>query len=100
MYINLEVYYELEGNNRNYQRGAFFVAEEEFKNPDFVASVDAYKWTQEIYKEHGCRDMKITKVLYNEVNNITEIVKQIRPVIKDDLPFWKICKEMLKTYFI
>lgn len=88
MYINLEVSYTIDGNNQNYQRGAFFVTDEYFKNdPDFIASVDAYKWTQQIYREQGCRDMEITKVLYNGVNDITDLVKNIQPIIEDDLPF-------------
>lgn len=88
MKINLEVFYLSESGTHINQRGPFEVNKEEFEeDPDFTAAVRAYEWTQQIYRENGCRNMEITKVIYNGNKDITEIVKQIRPVFEDDLPF-------------
>ncbi|MGM0780077.1 MAG: hypothetical protein ACQEXE_26345 [Bacillota bacterium] len=66
----------------------FYVRDQEFKvDPNFAVAVVAYEWIRQQWRESGCRDMIIEMVTWNEENDITEDVKQIRPVVKDDLPF-------------
>lgn len=73
---------------RGYSNGEFTVKTSDFKkDPDFAVAVVAYEWIQQQMNETGHRETVIEKVTWNEVNDITEIVKEIRPVIKDDLPF-------------
>ncbi|USK44668.1 hypothetical protein [Cytobacillus oceanisediminis] len=73
---------------RGLRTGEFNVRDSEFKrNPDFSVAVVAYKWIQQHWKETGCRDMIIEKVTWNDENDITEDVKKVEPVVKDDLPF-------------
>ncbi|EFV74522.1 hypothetical protein HMPREF1013_05247 [Bacillus sp. 2_A_57_CT2] len=50
-------------------------------------AVTAYEWIQSQIRESGFRQTVIEKVTWNENKDITEDVKQIRPIIKDDLPF-------------
>lgn len=87
MKVVIETYLNIEGN-RGSRRGEFFVPNRDFKkDPDFAVAVVAYEWIQQQMNETGHRDTVIEKVTWDEVNDITEIVKQIRPVIKDNLPF-------------
>lgn len=73
---------------RGYRSGEFHVRDSDFKaDTNFAVSVVAYEWIQQQWRETGCRDMVIEKVTWNEENDITEDVKQVRPVVKDDLPF-------------
>lgn len=78
----------IEGNH-NMRRGEFFINDREFKaDPDFAVSVIAYEWIERQKAETGYRDTIIEKVVWNEVNDITDLVKQIRPIEPvDDLPF-------------
>ncbi|MCM3404272.1 hypothetical protein [Cytobacillus oceanisediminis] len=87
MRIVIETMLNIEGN-RGSSRGEFFVQDRDFKDdPNFAVTVVAYEWIQQQWRESGCRDMIIEMVTWNEENDITENVKQIRPVVKDDLPF-------------
>ncbi|WP_226619889.1 hypothetical protein [Cytobacillus firmus] len=73
---------------RGYSNGEFTVKTSDFKkDPNFTVAIVAYEWIQQQMNETGHRETIIEKVTWNEVNDITEIVKQIRPVIKEDLPF-------------
>jgi hypothetical protein len=74
--------------SRGLRRGEFFVSDREFKDDaNFAVAILAYEWIQEQIKESSSRETIIEKVTWNEENDITEDVKQIQPVIKDDLPF-------------
>lgn len=87
MRVNIEVVLNIEGN-RGSSRGEFFVSDRDFKtDPSLAVAVVAYEWIQKQWRESGCRDMIIEMVTWNEENDITDDVKQIRPVVKDDLPF-------------
>lgn len=87
MRVVIQTILNVEGN-RGFRNGEFHVRDIEFKkDPDFAVAVVAYEWIQQQWRETGCRDMVIEKVTWNEENDITEDVKQIRPVMKDDLPF-------------
>ncbi|WP_368298405.1 hypothetical protein [Cytobacillus firmus] len=87
MRVIIETKLNIEGI-RGLSRGEFFVRDQEFKvDPNFAVAVVAYEWIQQQWRESGCRDMIIEMVTWNEENDITEDVKQIRPVVKDDLPF-------------
>ncbi|MBU8733276.1 hypothetical protein KM915_25020 [Cytobacillus oceanisediminis] len=69
-------------------RGEFFVRDRDFKDDqNFAVAVVAYEWIQHQWRETGCRDTIIEMVTWNEENDITEVVRKIEPVVKDDLPF-------------
>jgi hypothetical protein len=74
---------------RGYSNGQFKMKPSEFKkDPNFAIAVIAYEWIQKQWRESGCRDMIIEKVTWNEKNDITQIVREIEPVMpEDDLPF-------------
>ncbi|WP_282140334.1 hypothetical protein [Cytobacillus oceanisediminis] len=87
MRVVIETMLNIEGN-RGSSRGEFFVRDRDFKDdPNFAVAVIAYEWIQQQWRESGCRDMIIEMVTWNEENDITEDVKQIEPIVKDDLPF-------------
>jgi hypothetical protein len=87
MMVIIETMLNIEGI-RGSSRGEFFVRDRDFKDdPNFAVAVVAYEWIQQQWRESGCRDLIIELVTWNEENDITEDVKQIRPVVKDDLPF-------------
>lgn len=87
MKVIIQTILNVEGN-RGIRNGEFYVRDSEFKkDPDFAVAVVAYEWIQHQWRESGCRDMIIEKVTWNEENDITEDVKQFRPVVRDDLPF-------------
>lgn len=87
MKINLNIQLNIEGT-KSIRGGSFPVNTQEFKdNPDFTVAVIAYQFIQDCKKETGFRDTVIEKVIYDGDKDITEIVKEIRPVIQDDLPF-------------
>lgn len=69
--------------------GSFEVNKKDFKDdPGLTAGVEAYKFIEQIKNETGHRDTVIEKVIYDGQNDITEITRQIRPVIDDSiLPF-------------
>ena len=69
------------------RRGSFRVRDADFKkDPDWSAAIQAYEWIQEQKQEHG-RRIEIIQVTYNEKNDITKLVKQLRPNFPDNLPF-------------
>ncbi|MEH6988111.1 hypothetical protein [Cytobacillus firmus] len=87
MRVVIETMLNIEGI-RGSSRGDFFIRDRDFKDdPNFAVAVIAYEWIHQQWRESGCRDMIIEMVTWNEENDITEDVKQIRPVVKDDLPF-------------
>ncbi|WP_394136873.1 hypothetical protein [Cytobacillus oceanisediminis] len=87
MRVVIETMLNIEGN-RGSSRGEFFVRDREFKDdPNFTVAVVAYEWIQQQWRESGCRDLIIEMVTWDEENDITEVVKQIEPIVKDDLPF-------------
>jgi hypothetical protein len=87
MRVVIETMLNIEGI-RGSSRGEFFVRDRDFKDDlNFAVAVLAYEWIQQQWRESGCRDLIIELVTWNEENDITEDVKQIRPVVKDDLPF-------------
>ncbi|CAM3679572.1 hypothetical protein GCM10009865_47750 [Aeromicrobium ponti] len=87
MKVVIQTILNIEGN-RGYRSGEFFVRDSDFKKePNFAVAVIAYEWIQQQIRESGCRETIIEKVTWNEEHDITEDVKQISPVIKDDLPF-------------
>jgi hypothetical protein len=87
MRVIIETKLNIEGI-KGLSRGEFFVRNKEFKaDPNFAVAVVAYEWIQQQWRETGCRDMVIEMVTWNEENVITEDVKKIRPVVRDDLPF-------------
>lgn len=87
MRVVIQTILNVEGN-RGFRNGEFHVRDNEFKkDADFAVAVIAYEWIQQQWRETGCRDFVIEKVTWNEENDITKDVKQIRPVVKDDLPF-------------
>ncbi|MBG9548468.1 hypothetical protein [Cytobacillus firmus] len=88
MKVVIQTILNVEGN-RGFRNGEFHVRDSEYKKyPDFAVAVVAYKWIQQQKRETGQRETIIEKVTWNEVNDITEIVKEIEPVLpEDNLPF-------------
>lgn len=88
MKVLIETHIRVEGTG-NMRRGEFFVNDQEFKeDPDFTVGVVAYEWIEQQKRETGFRDTDIEKVIWNDEHDITELVKQIRPIKPvDDLPF-------------
>ncbi|MEK3822079.1 hypothetical protein MKY20_23635 [Cytobacillus sp. FSL W8-0315] len=88
MKVVIQTILNVEGN-RGFRNGEFFVQDSEFKkDPDFAVAVVAYEWIQQQKCENGQRNTIIEKVAWNEENDITQIVREIEPVLpEDDLPF-------------
>lgn len=88
MKITIEVHLNIEGS-RMMSGGEFDVNKKDFeKDANFTAAVFAYQFIEQIKNETGHRDTIIEKVIYDGVNDITEITKQIRPIVDDSiLPF-------------
>lgn len=87
MRVVIETMLNIEGI-RGSSRGEFFVQDRDFRDdPSFAVAVVAYEWIQQQWRESGCRDMIVEMVTWNEENDITEVVKQVQPVVEDDLPF-------------
>lgn len=88
MKVVIQTILNVEGN-RGFRNGEFHVRDSEFKkDPDFAVAVVAYEWIQQQWRESGCRDLIIENVTWNEENDITQIVREIEPVLPDDdLPF-------------
>lgn len=88
MHINLDVMMYIAGV-RTLNSGNLEVNNLDFKkDPDWTAAVIAYQFIQKIKYETGYRDdTKILKVTYDGKNDITELVKKVKPVPQDDLPF-------------
>jgi hypothetical protein len=88
MKVLIETQLKIEGN-AGMRRGQFYVNDKEFKeNPDFTVGVIAYEWIQKQKAEFGHRHTVIEKVVWNDQHDITDLVKQIRPIEPpDNLPF-------------
>ncbi len=88
MRVIIETKLNIEGI-RGSSRGEFFVRDRDFKDePNFAVAVVAYEWIQQQKRETGQRDTIIEKVTWNEKNDITQIVREIEPVMReDDFPF-------------
>ncbi|MGE7766692.1 hypothetical protein [Peribacillus sp. NPDC096540] len=81
MNINIKVYLHVKETNF-FQSGSFPVVNSEFKkDPDWAAAIAAFEWIQQIQSEHGSSgDFRIDKVVYNDDNDITELVKKVKPI--------------------
>ncbi|MFI9225258.1 hypothetical protein ACIGQ5_22470 [Peribacillus frigoritolerans] len=80
MNITIKVYLHVKETNF-YQSGSFPVLNSDFKkDPDWTAAIAAYEWIQQINKNMG-DSVSIVQVFYNEENDITELVKKVRPII-------------------
>ncbi|RBP89159.1 hypothetical protein DFO70_112196 [Cytobacillus firmus] len=88
MKVTIQTTLNVEGN-RGFRNGEFHVRDSEFKkDPDFAVAEVAYEWVQKQKRETGQRETIIEKVTWNEKNDITQIVREIEPVLpEDDLPF-------------
>lgn len=88
MKIIIETRLNIEGN-RNMRRGEFFVNDRDFNaDPHFTVGIIAYEWIEKQKAETGQRTTIVEKVIWNDEHDITELVKEIRPLEPvDDLPF-------------
>ncbi|MFF2588878.1 hypothetical protein ACFVSS_13415 [Peribacillus butanolivorans] len=58
------------------------------KEPEWTAAISAYEWIQKIKNSvRYPEDYQIVSVVYNGENDITDLVRKVCPIIKDDLPF-------------
>lgn len=82
MNINIKVYLHTKGTNF-FQSGIFSVLNSDFKkDPDWTSAVAAYIWIQQIKMSFAASDdFRIDQVFYNEDNDITELVKKVKPII-------------------
>lgn len=80
MNINIKVYLHSK-ETRFFQSGSFPVLNSDFeKDPDWTAAIAAYEWIQQIkIKFAASEDFRIDQVVYNEDNDITELVKKVKP---------------------
>ncbi|MGE7907933.1 hypothetical protein ACQKNS_26680 [Peribacillus sp. NPDC094092] len=88
MEIQIEV--QLFANGAKFlQSGSCSVITTDFrKEPKWTAAVSAYEWIQKIkgsVRYPG--DFQIVSVVYDGENDITNLVRKVRLIIKDDLPF-------------
>lgn len=82
MNINIKVY--LHAKETNFlQNGSFPVLASDFKkDPDWTAAVATYEWIQQIKSNYAAsEDFRIDQVIYNEDNDITELVMKVKPII-------------------
>jgi hypothetical protein len=87
MKVLIETHLSIDGTG-NVRAGEFTISDREFKkDPDFACAVIAYEWIQQQKYETGFRDTTIDEVTWNQENDITELVRKIKPIIEDDLPF-------------
>ncbi|MFS0603191.1 hypothetical protein [Peribacillus frigoritolerans] len=80
MNINIKVYLHAKETNF-YQYGSFSVVNSHFKKePDWTAAIAAYEWIQQIKINFAAsEDFRIDQVVYNDDNDITDLVKKVRP---------------------
>ncbi len=78
MNINIKVYLHSKGT-RFLQSGSFPVLNSDYKkNPDRTAATAAYNWIQQIKISFAAsKDFRIDQVIYNEDNDITDLVKNL-----------------------
>ncbi|MGE7880172.1 hypothetical protein [Peribacillus muralis] len=51
------------------------------KDPDWTAAIAAYEWIQQIKMSFSVsEDFRIDQVIYNGENDITELVKKVKPI--------------------
>lgn len=88
MHINLNVMIYMAGS-RSLHSGCFEVNNVDFnKESEWTAAVTAYQFIQKIKYDTGYHDdTKVLKITYNGDIDITELVRKVRPVIQNDLPF-------------
>lgn len=88
MRVVIQTILNVEGN-RGFRNGEFHVRDSEYKkDPDFAVAIVAYEWIQQQKRETGQRETIIEKVTWNDKYDITQIVREIEPVLpEDDLPF-------------
>lgn len=77
MNINIKVYLHSKGN-KFLQSGSFPVLSSDYKRePDLTAAIAAYEWIQQIKVSFAAsEDFRIDHVVYNDDNDITELVKK------------------------
>ncbi|MEW5549138.1 hypothetical protein ABGT24_00910 [Peribacillus frigoritolerans] len=80
MNINIKVYLHAK-ETKFLQSGSFPVPNSEYKkDPDWTAAVTAYEWILQIKGSYAAsEDFRIDQVIYNEDNDITELVKKVKP---------------------
>lgn len=87
MNVHIRIHLNIDGNKQR-QEGMFQFNQREFKeDPEMTVGIIAYEWIEKMKHQTGYRVTEIIQVVYNEEHDITEVVKKIRPVVKDDLPF-------------
>ncbi|MFP7445215.1 hypothetical protein SFC50_16120 [Bacillus infantis] len=88
MRVLIEIQLTIDGTG-SVSTGDFTVNNQDFKkDPDFACAVIAYEWIQKLKYDTGFRETTIDEVTWNQENDITELVKTIKPIIADDnLPF-------------
>lgn len=79
MNINIKVYLHAKGTNF-LQSGSFPVTTSDYKkDPDWTAAVATYDWIQQIKNNFAANeDFRVDEVIYNEDNDITELVNKLR----------------------
>ncbi|QYF82440.1 hypothetical protein KY492_26550 [Brevibacterium sp. PAMC21349] len=79
MNINIKVYLHSKGN-KFLQSGSFPVLSSDFKKePDWTAAIAANEWILQIKNNYAAsEDFRIDQVIYNEDNDITELVEKVR----------------------
>ncbi|MBT2668652.1 hypothetical protein J7J00_24795 [Bacillus sp. ISL-4] len=88
MEIQIEV--QLFANSAKFlQSGSCSVIPTDFrKEPEWTAAVAAYERIQKIKSSvRYPDDFQIISVVYNGEKDISDLVRKVRPIIKDDLPF-------------
>jgi hypothetical protein len=82
MNINIKVYLHSKGT-KFLQSGSFPVPNLDFKkDPDWTAAIAAYEWIQQINISFATsEDFRIDQVIYNDDVDITELVKEVRPMM-------------------
>ncbi|MCD1162053.1 hypothetical protein [Peribacillus frigoritolerans] len=81
MNINIKVYLHSKGT-KFLQSGSFPVPNAKYtEDPDWIAAVAAYEWIQQIKSSYAAsKDFRIDHVVYNDANDITELVKKVSPL--------------------
>ena len=88
MEIQIEV--QLFANGAKFlQSGSCSVIPTDFrKEPEWTAAISAYECIQKIKNSvRFPNDFQIVSVVYNGENDITDLVRKVSPILKDDLPF-------------
>ncbi|MDQ0220714.1 hypothetical protein ELQ35_01990 [Peribacillus cavernae] len=80
--IKVQLTVHMTGYSRSLHQGSFPVNAKEFrKDPQFTAAVAAYEFVRQIKMSAlGHMESEIEQVLYNNEQDITEVVRQVRPM--------------------